>query len=491
MDLILALDAGTTGVRTLAFDKATRVVDSSYRALTQYFPRPGWVEHDAAEIADLAVATMRDVAARAHEAGHRVVTVGITNQRETTVAFDRESGHLNHRAIVWQDRRTAQLCEELAAQGHGDAVRARTGLVLDSYFSATKMKWFLDHGTLDDAVAPSLATVDTWLVWWLSGGRDGGAYLTEPSNASRTMLMDLDTLDWSPAMTTLFSIPLDTLADIRPSTTSFATISANVVPELAGVPITGVLGDQQAALFGQACFDEGMVKTTYGTGAFVLANAGENSPGVLDGLITTVAWDLGAFGPATYAIEGSAFVAGAAVQWLRDELGFIERAEDLEALASSVLDSGGVHFVPAFAGLGSPFWRSDARGSITGLSRGAGRAHIARALVESLSYQVRAMTDAFRDGGVRLCELRADGGGASMDLLLQLQATNSRLDVRRSTTLEATARGAASVAGLEIGVWHSLEQLSELWEFDRHFSPGDPAGVDPGYEAWLRAVQRA
>lgn len=491
MDLILALDAGTTRVRTLAFDRAARVVDSSYRELTQYFPRPGWVEHDAAEIADLAIATMRDVATRVREAGHRVVTVGITNQRETTVAFDRESGHLSHRAIVWQDRRTAQLCEELTAQGHGDTVRSHTGLVLDSYFSATKMRWLLDHGVLDHALAPSLATIDTWLVWWLSGASDGGVYLTEPSNASRTMLMDLDTLDWSPAMTNLFAIPLDTLADIRPSTTNFATISADIVPELAGVPITGVLGDQQAALFGQACFDAGMVKATYGTGSFVLANAGENSPGVFDGLITTVAWDLGAFGPATYAVEGSAFVAGAAVQWMRDELGFIEHAEELEALASSLLDSGGVHFVPAFTGLGSPFWRSDARGSITGLSRGAGRAQIARALVESLSYQVRAMTDAFRDGGIQLRELRADGGAASMDLLLQLQATNSRLDVRRSSTLEATARGAATVAGLEIGVWHSLEQLSELWESDHHFSPSDPVAVDTGYEAWLRAAAHA
>jgi glycerol kinase len=491
VDLILALDAGTTGVRTLAFDEGARVVDSSYRELTQHFPRPGWVEHDAAEIADLAVATMRDVATWALEQGHRVVSVGITNQRETTVAFDRETGHLGHRAIVWQDRRTSELCQQLSDQGHGDAVRSHTGLVLDSYFSATKMKWLLDHGALDGALAPSLATIDTWLVWWLSGGVDGGVYCTEPSNASRTMLMDLDTLDWSPAMANLFSIPLDTLADIRPSTTNFATISAEVIPELAGVSITGILGDQQAALFGQACFETGMVKATYGTGSFVLANAGESSPGVFDGLITTVAWDLGAFGPATYAIEGSAFVAGAAVQWLRDELGFIERAEDLEALASSVLDSGGVHFVPAFSGLGSPFWRGDARGSITGLSRGAGRAQIARALVESLSYQVRAMTDAFRASGVELSEVRADGGASSMDLLMQLQATNSRLDVRRSATLEATARGVATVAGLEIGVWHSLEQLSGLWESDHHFAPSDPVEVDAGYEAWLRALERA
>jgi len=491
MDLILALDAGTTGVRTVAFDEAARVVDSSYRELTQYFPSPGLVEHDASEIADLAVATLRDVATRAREAGHHVVALGITNQRETTVGFDRESGHLAHHALVWQDRRTVPLCASLEANGHADLVRATTGLVLDPYFSATKMKWLLEGGFLDHATAPSLATIDTWLVWWLSGGTDGGVYLTEPSNASRTMLMDLDTLDWSSTMTSLFDVPVDALADIRPSTTQFALISADVVPELGGVPITGVLGDQQAALFGQACFDTGVVKATYGTGAFILANAGDSSPGVFPGLVTTVAWDLGAFGPATYAVEGSAFVAGAAVQWLRDELGFISSSEELEALASSVTDSGGVQFVPAFSGLGSPFWRSEARGSITGLSRGVGRAHVARALVEALAYQVRAMTDAFRDAGIELRELRADGGAASMDTLLQLQATNSRLRVRRSSSLEATARGAATVAGLEIGVWHSIEQLGELWTSDRHFEPVDPASVDTGYEAWLRASRHA
>ncbi len=491
MDLILALDAGTTGVRTAAFDDQARLVDGSYRELTQHFPSPGWVEHDASEIADLAVATLREVATRALEAGHHVVTVGVTNQRETTVAFDRETGHLAHHALVWQDRRTAATCREFEANGHAQLVRSTTGLVLDPYFSATKMKWLLDHGVLDQAVAPSLATIDTWLLWWLSGGSDGGVYLTEPSNASRTMLMDLDTLDWSSAMTSLFGVPLDTLADIRPSTTNFASISAEVVPELAGVPITGVLGDQQAALFGQACFSSGIVKATYGTGSFILANAGDSSPGVFPGLITSVAWDLGAFGPAAYAVEGSAFVAGAAVQWLRDEMGFIGESGELEELASSVFDSGGVQFVPAFSGLGSPFWRGEARGSITGLSRGAGRAQIARALVEALAYQVRAMTDAFRDAGIELRELRADGGASSMDMLMQLQATNSRLEVLRSKSLEATARGAATVAGLEIGVWHSLEQLGELWEYDHRFSPTDPVEVDAGYAAWLRACARA
>jgi glycerol kinase len=353
------------------------------------------------------------------------------------------------------------------------------------------MTWLLDRGVLDAALAPALCTIDSWLLWWLSGGVDDGVFSTEPTNASRTMLMDLETLDWSPAMTSLFGVPSEMLAPIRPSTSNFATISAEVVPELAGVAITGILGDQQAALFGQACFSPGAIKATYGTGAFVLANAGDVVPGVFDGLLTTVAWDLGAFGPATYAVEGSAFVAGAAVQWLRDELGFIGASDELEALALSVPDSAGAMIVPAFTGLGSPFWRSDAHGSLSGLSRGVGRGQIARALVEALAYQVRAMTDAFRANGLATHQLRADGGASAMDLLMQLQATNSRIEVLRSTSLEATARGAATLAGLEIGVWGSLEELAALWTCDHRFSPQDPVLVDAGYAAWLRAVERA
>ena len=491
MDIILALDAGTSGVRTVAFDQNVRIVDSSYRELTQHFPRPGEVEHEASEITQLAVATLREVATNVLKDGHHVAALGITNQRETTVAFDRESGQLFHRAIVWQDRRGAPTCDEMALAGHGPLVRSTTGLVLDPYFSATKMKWLLDQGSLDGAKAPSLATVDTWLLWTLSGGANGGVFATEPSNASRTMLMDLATLDWSATMTSLFSVPSELLAPIRPSTTHFATISDDVIPELRGVPITGILGDQQAALFGQACFKPGVIKATYGTGAFILANAGDCVPGVYDGLLSTVAWDLGDYGATTYAVEGSAFVAGAAVQWLRDEMGFLSNSDELEALTTSVADSAGALFVPAFTGLGSPFWRSDARGSITGLSRGLGRANIARALVEALAYQVRAMTDAFEENGLTLHELRADGGAAAMDLLLELQATNSRLPVLRSASLEATSRGAATAAGLAVGLWGSLEELGELWQCDQRFTPGDPLFVDLGYAAWRRAVDRA
>ena len=490
MKLILALDAGTTGVRTVAFDDQLNVVDEAYRELTQHFPSPGEVEHDPLEITDLAVSTLREVTIRQRGEGHQIVALGITNQRETTVGFDRASGELFQRAIVWQDRRTAELCSELQAQGHARDVRATTGLVIDSYFSATKMKWMLDSGLADRARTPSFATVDTWLLWCLTAGVDGGVFLTEPSNASRTMLMDLVTLDWSPTMTRLFGVERTMLSDIRQSSGNFGAVSERVVAELAGVPVTGVLGDQQSALFGQACFVPGLVKATYGTGAFLLANVGDAVPNVVDGLLTTVAWDLGDYGPTTYALEGSAFVAGAAVQWLRD-LGFIETSSDLEALALSVENSAGVQFVPAFTGLGSPFWKPLARGAITGLSRGVGRGEIARALVEALAYQVRAMTDAFRDGGVAVKELRADGGAAAMDLLLQLQATNSRVDVLRCSTLEATARGAASIAGLAIGQWASLDALADRWQSSQRFQPEDPLFVDAGYQTWCGALERA
>jgi glycerol kinase len=342
----------------------------------------------------------------------------------------------------------------------------------------------------DSAVTPSFATVDSWLLWVLTGGVKGGVFRTEASNASRTLLMDLVSLDWSPEMLALFDVDVTMLATIAPSASHFGVVSADAVAPLAGVPITGVLGDQQSALFGQACFEVGMVKATYGTGAFVLANAGANVPPVIDGLVTTVAWDLGNVGMTSYALEGSAFVAGAAVQWLRD-LGLIVKSSDLEGLALSVPDSAGAQFVPAFTGLGSPFWRSDARGAITGLSHGVGRGQLARALVEALAYQVRAMTDAFRDGGVDVHELRCDGGAAAMDLLLSLQATNSRVNVLRSSTLEATARGAASIAGLEIGMWTSLDELRDRWRATATFAPDEPLFVDLGYSSWRRALERA
>lgn len=491
MDLILALDAGTTGVRTVAFDVSATVVDSAYRELTQYFPRPGEVEHNASEIADLALATLREVAARSQTHGHRIVAVGITNQRETTVAFDRATGAILHHAIVWQDRRTAPLCEELATRGALPRVRAVTGLVLDSYFSGTKMRWLMDHGAIEGFAQPALSTIDAFLLWTLTGGPQGGVFATEPSNASRTMLMDLETLAWSSEMSDLLGVPLEYLPTIEASAHHFGTIDATVIPELADVPITAMLGDQQAALFGQACFSPGMVKATYGTGAFILANAGHSVPPLREGLVTTVAWDAGRHDIRAYAYEGSAFVAGAAIQWLRDELQIISSAPEVGPLAESVSDSGGVIFVPAFTGLGSPFWRSEARGVLMGLSTSTTKAHIARAVVEALAFQVRAMTEAFAEGGVALQELRADGGAAAMDLLLQLQATNSRLTVRRSRSLEATAQGAALMAGLEVGLWPSLESLAALWGSTFTAEPEDPTFADVGYAAWLDATTRA
>jgi len=488
VELTIALDAGTTGVRALAYDALAQPLYEAYRELTQYFPRPGEVEHDALEIARLAVAVLDEVAQWALASGHEVTAIGITNQRETVVCFDREHGRVSGRALVWQDRRGAALCESLREAGHEARVREVTGLVLDAYFSASKMHWLLDHGAADDLDAPSLATIDAWLVWWLTGGVNGGVFATEASNASRTLLFDLDAMTWSRPMRELFGVDLSMLPEVRPSGGNFGSVSAAVVPALAGVAITAVLGDQQAALFGQACFAPGVVKATYGTGAFVLANTGARPSNPVRGLLTTVAWDLGTLGSVAYALEGSAFIAGAAVQWLRDELGFVAHSSELEALALSVPDSAGVQFVPAFTGLGSPFWDPDARGAIVGLTRASGRAHIARALVEALAYQVRAITDAFQEGGVALRELRADGGASMMNHLMQLQASASRLTVRRSASLEATARGAATLAGLASGRWGSLEELESLWTLDESFTPEEPLFVDLGYQAWLRAT---
>jgi len=491
MELVLALDAGTTGVRCVAYGPRLEVVASSHRELPQHFPSPGWVEHDARDIARLSLETMSELAQVLLSQGHEIIVVGLTNQRETTIGFSRATGELCHRAIVWQDRRTTDDCELLRRGAHEDEIRKTTGLVLDPYFSGTKMKWLLEHTRLAQMDEPALATVDSYLVWILTGGVDGGVFRTEASNASRTMLMDLAGTHWSPEMSILLGVPTAMLATIIPSASHWGTIAASAVPELEGVPICGVLGDQQAALFGQACFQPGMVKATYGTGAFVLALAGDVSPPPQPGLISTVAWNLGQFGPTSYAYEGSAFVAGAAVQWMRDELGLIDKAEDLEALAHSVSDSGGVSFVPAFTGLGSPFWDADARGSLLGLTRGTSRGHIARAVLEAQAFQVRAMTDAFATAGVALHEVRADGGMAAMNSLMHLQACASRVRVRRSTSLEATARGVASLAGLEAGMWGSLEEISDLWTSDYDTSPDNDPALEVLYGRWLDSVRRS
>jgi glycerol kinase len=492
-------------VRALVVDEEANVTDVAYRELNQHFPRPGWVEHDPDEIWAAVEATLAEVGGRLAAAGERAAAIGITNQRETLVAFDRASGRPLYRAIVWQDRRTAPMCAELVEAGHLPLVRATTGLVLDPYFSATKAAWLLEHGDL--ALGPddpnlSFCTVDTWVLWHLTGATDGGAYATDVSNASRTLLFDTATLAWSDALGDLFGVPLHTLPEVRPSAGRFGTARLGHLGDAAraldGVPVSGVLGDQQAALFGQACFEPGMVKVTYGTGSFVLANAGPDRPPPPDGLVVSCAWDLGAHAgadraPVAYALEGSAFVSGAAIQWLRDGLGIIGAAAEVGPLAASVPDSGGVVFVPALTGLGSPWWDPNARGIVTGLTRGAGRAQIARATVEAMAFQVRDMSDAMAAASASpLSLLRADGGAAAMDLLLELQAEQSRIPVARPRSLESTALGAATVAGLAEGVWSSLADLAARWQADTLFEPQLPAELaDATHAAWRRSVDKA
>jgi len=505
MGQVVAIDAGTTGVRALVVNDRSEVVDMAYRELTQYFPRPGWVEHDAAEIWDAVRATLAEVGGRIADAHDSVAAIGITNQRETLVAFDRSTGRPVHRAIVWQDRRTAPLCAELTEAGYLPMVRDRTGLILDSYFTATKITWLLRQGDLSvsaDSPALSFGTVDSWVLWNLTGGVDGGVFATDPSNASRTMLFDTASLAWSPELCDLFGVPPGALAEVRPSAGAFGRVKLDQVGPasavLNGVPISGILGDQQAALFGQACFDPGMVKVTYGTGSFALANAGPERPPAPAGLTVSVAWDLGDHaGPdrssVAYALEGSTFVSGAAIQWLRDGLGIIASAAEVGPLAETVADSGGVTFVPALTGLGSPWWDPDARGTITGLSRGVGRAQIARACVEAMAFQVRDMTDAMGAASAYpLLALRADGGAAAMDLLLHLQAEQSRMPVARPRSLESTALGAATLAGLAEGVWGSLDELAGQWSPAAAFEPELPVALtDAIYATWTRAVERA
>ncbi|HXQ75299.1 MAG TPA: glycerol kinase GlpK [Acidimicrobiales bacterium] len=498
MGCVIAIDAGTTGVRALAVDEGGRVVDVSYREITQYFPRPGWVEHDAAEIWAAVAATVDEVARRRRGAGQAVAGIGITNQRETVVAWDRSTGRPLHRAIVWQDRRTAGRCDELHQAGHLAVVRERTGLVLDPYFSATKMSWLLTDGGVADSPTLVLGTVDSWLIWNLTGGTDGGVVVTDPTNAGRTLLFDIRAREWSGELAEIFGVPLGALPAVGPSCGRFGIVAGDLAgggSPLAGVPVSGVAGDQQAALFGQACFSPGMAKVTYGTGSFVLANVGEACPPPSEGLLTTVAWDLGGHGgssPVAYALEGAVFVTGAAVQWLRDGLGLIGEAAEIGPLAAQVASTDGVYLVPAFTGLGSPWWDPYARGTITGLTRGVGRAHLARAVVEAMAFQVRDVVDAMTGAGGDVSALRVDGGASVMDLLLQLQADQVRVPVERPATSETTALGAAWLAGLAEGVWGSLDELGAIWSLERSFAPAASAvAADAAHAGWRRAVERS
>lgn len=492
MAVVVALDAGTTGVRALALEESGAVAGWAYKEFTQYFPRPGWVEHDAEEIWQTAEAVLAELASKIAEP---VAAIGITNQRETAIIWDKRTGKPLARAIVWQDRRTASRCEELEASGHLPLIRELTGLVLDPYFSATKFAWLLD-GCDTPREHLALGTVDAWLVWHLT---EGEVFATEASNASRTMLLDIRRRQWSEELCELFGVPMETLPELLPSSGIFGRTAESGPLPGGGVPIAGIAGDQQAALFGQACFDPGDVKNTYGTGSFVLMNIGdaspEGAPPVHEGLLTSVGWELGSaasssVNSAAYVLEGAIFITGAAVQWLRDGLGVISQASELEGLALQCEDSGGCILVPAFAGLASPWWDADARGSVFGLTSAVGPPQLARATIASMSYQtkdvVRAMEAA---SGRKLSSLRVDGGASAMNLLLQHQADALGAKVLRPTMAETTARGAAWLAGLGVGVWSSLDELREQWELDIEVSPASE-GDAREEELWHRAVKR-
>jgi len=491
LSVLVAIDAGTTGVRSFAIDDSGRPRAWSYREFPQHFPRPGWVEHDPGDILDATLATLAEVQDAVGREGETIAAIGITNQRETAVVWDRSSGRPRHRAIVWQDRRTAGRCDALKEAGHEPLIRQRTGLVLDPYFSGTKLEWLLTEGGVEADANLAFGTVDSWILWNLTGAVDGGAHATEPSNASRTLLYDIDALDWSDELTSLFGVPRACLPEVRPSSGRFGT----TVPERAAglaVPVSGIAGDQQAALFGQACFDVGMTKNTYGTGSFVLMNLGPDHPPPTEGLLTSVAWDLGS-GSVAYAMEGAIFVTGAAIQWLRDGLGIIAEAAETGPLAASVDDTGGVYVVPAFTGLGSPWWDPYARGSIFGLTRGTGRAQLARAVVESMAWQTLDVVDAITAAcGTKVAELRVDGGASVMDVLCRFQADVLGVPVRRPAVKETTALGAAYLAGIAEGVWSSPAEAAASWSEEAAFEPTLGADeVARRREGWRRAVERS
>jgi len=504
MSLVVSIDAGTTGVRAFAVDQTGTTRGWSYREFTQHYPRPGWVEHDATEIWTAVQTTLAELVATLDEP---VAAIGITDQRETVVAWSRSTGKPLHRAIVWQDRRTAARCDALAEAGHLALVRRATGLVLDPYFSGSKFEWLRTDGGVEMGSDTALGTIDSWILWNLTGGRaDAGAvHATDASNASRTMLFDIGTGAWSDELCDLFGVPMPSLPEVRPSAGRFG-ITTDSTAVGAGIPVSGIAGDQQSALFGQACFEAGMTKNTYGTGSFVLMNIGEQLPEPTEGLLTTVAWTLpaamlgGAAGAAGrdglithYALEGAIFATGAAVQWLRDELGIISEAAQVGPLAESVPDSGGVFLVPAFAGLGSPYWDPYARGTIVGLTRGSGRAQLCRATVESMAYQTRDVVDSMGAASGRpVSELRVDGGASVMGILLQLVADQLGVAVVRPQLQETTALGAAYLAGLAEGVWSTVEEVSEAWHEENRFEPtGVRPDLDAGYATWQRAVERS
>ncbi|MGD2206392.1 MAG: glycerol kinase GlpK [Anaerolineae bacterium] len=491
-DYIMALDQGTTSSRAIVFDPAGRIVGVAQEEFSQIYPQPGWVEHDPEAIWKTQLGTARRALEKVNIEGSQVAAIGITNQRETTVVWDRETGAPLHNAIVWQCRRTASMCDQLRADGWADPIQHKTGLVIDAYFSGTKLAWLLDHvpGLRDKAERGDVlfGTIDSFLIWRLSGG---SLHVTDVSNASRTMLFNIHDLDWDDEILAELRIPRAMLPDVRSSSQVYGLTDASLFG--AAVPIAGAAGDQQAALFGQTCFEPGQAKNTYGTGCFLLLNTGRQAVASERGLLTTIAWRLGADGDVTYALEGSVFIAGAAIQWLRDGLGVIAHAAESEDLAGEVDDTGGVYFVPAFVGLGAPYWDAYARGTIVGVTRGTDRRHLARAALEAICFQSRDLSDAMvSDSGIELEALRADGGAVANNLLMQLQADLLGVSVQRPAVIETTALGAAYLAGLAVGYWSGLGEIAAQWRVDAEFVPRMPAGERDGlYAGWKRAVDRA
>ncbi len=493
---VIAIDQGTTGTTVIVLDAALGVRAKVNHEFAQHYPKPGWVEHDPDEIWASVEKALADALGKAGIRGDEIAGIGITNQRETTVLWDRATGRPVHRAIVWQDRRTADDCARLKAAGAEAEVRRKTGLVLDPYFSGTKLTWLLRHrpelrGAAETG-ALAFGTVDSYLVWRLSGGRAqaGAAHVTDPSNASRTLMFDLHTMAWDGALCDALEVPQALLPEVRSSSELYARTKD--VPGLPdGIPVAGIAGDQQAALFGQACFSAGQAKCTYGTGAFLLLNTGPEPVASRHRLLTTVAWRIGA--ETHYALEGSAFIAGAAVQWLRDGLGIIERSAQVEELARSVPDSGGVVFVPALAGLGAPHWRPEARGLISGITRGTTAGHLARATLEGIGFLVHDLAEAMRkDLGRELADLRVDGGASQDDLLMQFQSDLLGVDIVRPSMVETTALGAGLLAGLAVGAWKDRAEIASIWKEERRFAPALPKDeVERKLVRWREAVAKA
>ncbi|MBP82447.1 MAG: glycerol kinase [Verrucomicrobiales bacterium] len=486
---ILSLDQGTTSSRAIVFNQKGEIVSVAQEEFNQIFPQPGWVEHNAVEIWETQLNVAREAIKKAGLAPIEIAGIGITNQRETGVLWDRKTGEPLGNAIVWQDRRTAEYCRELVEAGHSERIQELTGLIIDAYFSGTKLKWMLDHypDARKRAEAGELAfgTIDSWLAWNLSGGE---LHITDVSNASRTMLCDIRNVSWSEELLALFEIPAAVLPEIRSSSEFYGDTAEEVFGDL--IPISGIAGDQQAALFGQACHHPGMAKNTYGTGCFMLKHTGSEFVRSNNNLLTTIAWQID--GTTEYALEGSVFIGGAVVQWLRDQLGIIEASKDVEALALEVKDNGGVFFVPAFTGLGAPHWDGFARGTISGLTRGAGKAHIARAALEAIAFQSHDLMQAMiADTGIELSELRVDGGASRNDLLMQFQADLLGVPVVRSQVSETTAFGAAFLAGLAAGVWSSKKEIAAIWAESSRFNPGiHHATMQETLAKWHKAVER-